>query len=142
MRKELKISIAIFIISLLGLGVSLKIKPLSVVSPDEKNMLEYAFPEITIKERVRISYSSLQNPFETSKIVEAKKNPKESVVKEAPLPVLSFIYEGRNKYAVIGDSIVREGDSINGYQVKAIFKDKVLIKNKQGETKWLKLENY
>lgn len=139
MTKEFKISIAIFIISLLIFALSLKLKPPSYVTPLEKSIVGYALPEITIKEKIRFSQQSFQNPFETLKYAETEKKLQESVT---PLPVLSFIYEGKKRYAVIGDSIVREGDSINGYQIKAIFKDRVLIKDKKGEKKWLKLENY
>ncbi|WP_353683564.1 hypothetical protein V4D30_06710 [Thermodesulfovibrio sp. 3907-1M] len=142
MIKEFKISIAIFIVSFLFLGLSLKIKPPSFVTPFEKNISEYALPEITIKEKIRFLGYSLNNPFETSKIAENEKKLEKSTVTEIPLPVLSFIYEGRNKYAVIGNSIVKEGDIINGYQIKGIFKNRVLIKDKKGELKWLKLENY
>lgn len=138
MKKELKISLVIFIISLLGLGVSVKLKPPSFITQVEKNIAEYTLSEITIKKRLSFPYYSLNNPFETVKIAEAEKKE----VKETPLPMLSFIYEGRHKYAIIGDSIVREGDSINGYQIKGIFKDKVLIQDKKGEKKWLKLQNY
>ncbi|GAB5047066.1 hypothetical protein [Thermodesulfovibrio sp. TK110] len=142
MTKEFKISAVIFIVSLLFFGLSLKIKPPSFITPFEKNISEYALPEITVKEKIRFPEYSLNNLFETLKIAENEKKLKESTVTETPLPVLSFIYEGRNKYAVIGNSIVREGDIINGYQIKGIYKNRVLIKDKKGELRWLKLENY
>lgn len=141
--REFKISLIIFLLSTLIFIVFLKIKQPSFITQTEKAIAEYPLPEITIKEKSLFAHNSLNNPFETLKIVEVKSGVKEPLaVKESPLPMLSFIYEGRHKYAVIGNSIVREGDFINEYQIKGIFKDRVLIKDKKGEIKWLKLENY
>lgn len=142
MTKEIKISIVIVIFSLLFLVISLKINPPSFITPFEKTLSNYSVPEINIKERFQIASYRLNDPFETSIVLETEKKSKESTPPFTSLPVLSFIYEGKNKYAVIGDSIVREGDFINGYQIKVILKNKVLIKDKKGETKWLNLENY
>ncbi|MGB9934356.1 hypothetical protein [Thermodesulfovibrio sp. Kuro-1] len=143
MTREFKISLIIFLLSTLIFIVSLKLKPPSFITQTEKTIAEYPLPEITIREKSLFAHNSLNNPFGTLKTVKIEEGLKEPLkLKESPLPILSFIYEGRYKYAVIGNSIVREGDSINGYQIKGIFKDKVLIQDKKGETKWLKLENY
>ncbi|ACI21465.1 hypothetical protein [Thermodesulfovibrio yellowstonii] len=143
MTREFKISLIIFLLSTLIFIVSLKLKPPSFITQTEKTIAEYPLPEITIREKSLFAHNSLNNPFGILKTVKIEEGLKEPLkLKESPLPILSFIYEGRYKYAVIGNSIVREGDSINGYQIKGIFKDKVLIQDKKGETKWLKLENY
>lgn len=143
MTREFKISFIIFLISTLIFIGSLKLKRSSFVTQTEKTIAEYHLPEITIKEKSLFAHDTLNNPFATLKTMEIGRELKEPPkIKESPLPMLSFIYEGRYKYAVIGNSIVKEGDSVNGYQIKGIFKDRVLIKDKRGETKWLKLENY
>lgn len=143
MTKEFKNSLIIFLIFSLIFVVSLKLRPPSFITQTEKTIAESPLPEITIKDKALFAHNSLNNPFETLKIVKMEKELKEPLkLKESPLPILSFIYEGRYKYAVIGNSIVREGDSINGYKIRGIFKDRVLIQDKKGETKWLKLENY
>ncbi|MCS7164518.1 MAG: hypothetical protein NZ845_05940 [Thermodesulfovibrio sp.] len=143
MTRDFKISLAIFIISTLLFLVSLKLKEPSFITQKEKAILEFPLPEIKIKERDLFIYGTVDNPFGDLKIAEMQRQPKEALkIEEASLPTLSFIYEGRNRYAVIGNSIVREGDSINGYQIKAIFKDRVLIRDRKGEIKWLRLENY
>lgn len=141
--RKFKISVIIFLLSTLIFILSLKLKPPSFITQTEKAIAEYPLPDIAIKERSLFAHSSLKNPFETLEIAKDKSGVKEALAaKESPLPMLSFIYEGRNKYAIIGNSIVREGDFINEYQIKSIFKDRVLIKNKKGELKWLKLESY
>ncbi|MEN2993827.1 MAG: hypothetical protein ABDH19_00565 [Thermodesulfovibrio sp.] len=134
---------AIFIVSTLLFLVSLKLKEPSFITQNEKAILESSLPEIKIKKRDLFVYGTVNNPFGDLKIAEKQRPPKEVLkTEENSLPTLSFIYEGRNKYAVIGNSIVREGDSINGYHIKAIFKDRVLIRDRKGKIKWLKLENY
>ncbi|MCS7214901.1 MAG: hypothetical protein RMI30_04055 [Thermodesulfovibrio sp.] len=143
MPREFKISLLIFIVFTLILIITIKLKEPSFVTTNERTIAEYPLPDFSLKERSLFSHNYLNNPFSISKVAEIGKEVKESLsAEETSLPLLSFIYVGRYKYAVLGNSIVREGDSINGYKIKAILKDRVLIKDKKGETKWLKLENY
>lgn len=145
MKKEFKISIIIVAVSFIIALLILNSRAPSFSTGIEKSIAEYPLPEITFTSRTSFSYSSLVTLFEISKKVvkdTAKPVYKLPEIQETPLPLLSFIYEGRQRYAIIGDIIVREGDTINGYQVKSIFKDRILIKDRKGKEKWLKLQDY
>ena len=150
MTKEVKISITMLVFSFITSVLLFNLRSPSFSTDVEKSIAQYPLPDITLTSRESFSYYSLNEPFETSKKfkeissqAQQKAKPAElPVVQETPLPIISFIYEGRQRYAIIGDLIVREGDSINGYQIKGIFKDRVLIKDRKGEEKWLKLQDY
>lgn len=73
MTKEFKISIVIVIFSLLFLVISLKINPPSFITPFEKTLSNYSVPEINIKERFQIASYRLNDPFETSIVLETEK---------------------------------------------------------------------
>lgn len=144
MKKEFKISIIILSGCLITAVLILNARPPSFSTEVEKSIAEYSLPEIAFTRKTVFSYYALNAPFEISKkFVQDTTKPVHELPRiEKPLPILSFIYEGRQKYAIIGDLIVREGESINEYQVKGIFKDRVLIKDRKGEEKWLKLQDY
>jgi len=55
------------------------------------------------------------------------------------LPSVSFIYCGKEKYALVEGKIVKEGERVGFWIVKRIYPNKVLFKNIKGEEKWVSL---
>ncbi len=55
-------------------------------------------------------------------------------------PSLSFImHDGRKSTAIIGGNMVKTGDTVQGWQVEQIERNRVLLRNPKG-TVWLKLD--
>lgn len=137
MSREFKIALIVALVSVLLPFLAIKSKPPAFLSSVEQQIASFQVQEIKLTERKSFSYE-LKLPF----YLAAKKEQIKESAKTLPALKLSLIYRGRSKYALVGDRIVREGQMIDGYVVKYISKDSVLIKDKKGEKRWLKLEPY
>jgi len=140
MSGKLKLSLLILIIiSIIMPVVAYKIKVPRFITSLESQILEFHEP-VQMQIALRKEFNKvLSDPFklsEKTKISESK-SPDIQV-----LPILSMIYEGKGRYAIIGDSIIKEGDRIGDFKIIKILKDRVLLMDKKGVQQWLKLENY
>lgn len=137
MSKKSKLAIIIIVVSfIIPLFVS-KISAPSFISSNEMRILEFQIPSyIVINEKKPTILGSIYDPFKLS----------ESFLKDSERKASIFnvlmIYKGKNKYALVDNHIVKEGDKIGDFSVVKIQNDRVLIKDKKGEQIWLKLEFY
>jgi len=132
--------LTIFMISKVTFGLSL--------SPMERKLFSFNHETIPkIAERPIMHTGSLKSPIILTK----------SSVKgfpDTPLTVLSppsspaspaekrvsmILINKNKKIAVIDGKLLNEGDTLDKHRISKIEKDRVLLKNKEGE-KWLKLE--
>jgi len=122
-----------------------KIKFAPSFSPVEQKVFSFTYentPRITEKKQSLIS--SAKNPIDLTKTSE-QGFPRASLEETVPPPSamgerISFILVNRNKkLAIIDGKLVHEGDKVDNHIVARIEKDKILLKNREGE-KWLKLD--
>jgi len=128
--------LTIFMISKINFGLAL--------SPSEMKLYTFRYENIPkIAERSPARVSSLKSPIVLSR--SSKEFPETPLAELSPPPSMeekrvSMILVNRNKkIAIIDGRLVKEGDVIDQNRIARIEKDKVLLKNKEGE-KWLKLE--
>jgi hypothetical protein len=139
MSGKLKLSLLIFVISIIMPVVAYKIKVPKFLTSLESQISEFHEP-VQMQIALRGDFNKvLSDPF---KLSEKTKIPESKSQDIHVLPILSMIYEGKGRYAIIGDSIIKEGDRIGNFKVLKIFKDRVLLMDKKGERQWLKLQNY
>jgi len=139
MTGKLKLSLLIFIVSIIMPVAAYKIKAPNVITSFESRILEFQEP-VQMQMVLRKEFNMvLSDPF---KLSEKSKMSDSKLPHIQVSPILSMIYEGKGRYAIIGDSIVKEGDKIGDSKVIKILKDRVLLMDKKGEQQWLKLENY
>ncbi|MCS7203424.1 MAG: hypothetical protein NZ809_03120 [Thermodesulfovibrio sp.] len=133
-KRKFKISIILFLISLVLPFAAYNIKPPKFIGTTETQIASFQLPEIhhfEIKEKASMKVS---DPFKLAE----RTLPKEKL----SLPVLSMIYTGKNRYVILGDSIIKEGEKWGEFRVKKINLDKILLVDKKGEKIWLKMESY
>lgn len=138
MTKKRKLSILILMVSLLLPIFAYKIKVPEFLNPVEIQIIQFTEPSgLEFVEKKSAYEGILQDPFKLSE----KGIPQKDLATRI-LPNLTLTYSGKNRYAIIGDKIVREGEKVGDFKVVKILKDKVLIRDKKGETVWLKLEDF
>jgi hypothetical protein len=145
-KKIIIFLVSIPIAALIIIFVISKVKFAPSFSPVEQKGFSFAYentPRIT--ERKQSSVSSIKNPIDLTKTSE-QGFPKASLEETVPPPAattekrISFILVNRNKkLAIIDGKLVHEGDKVDNHTVARIEKDKILLKNREGE-KWLKLD--
>jgi hypothetical protein len=121
-----------------------KVKFAPSFSPVEQKVFSFAYentPRIT--ERKQSAVSSVKNPIDPTKTSE-QGFPKASLEEIVPPPAtekrISFILINKNRrLAIIDGKLVHEGDKVDNHTIARIEKDKILLKNKEGE-KWLRLD--
>ncbi|GEM_PF-3394589 len=59
---------------------------------------------------------------------------------EEALPSVSFVYLGKERYTLIGEELLKEGDKWRGWKVRAITLSGIIVENEKGEKKWIGLE--
>jgi hypothetical protein len=140
-KARFKIAILIFIISLILPIVAFKLKAPEFLNSLEKRIANFQEPsEIQVAERKSFYVSNLNDPFKLSERVKILSKATGLSQEYNELLMLSMIYKGKRKYVQIGDKIVKEGERFGNFRVMKILEDKVLIKDKKGEKKWLKVE--
>jgi hypothetical protein len=126
------------------------------LSPLERKLFNFNYESTPkIVERIPTSVKSIKSPIVISTLPE-RKFPGAPLISVAPplsdadgnvsAPLsgadkkVSLIFVNRNrKIAIIDGTLLHEGDFLDRYRLERIEKDKVLLKNKEGE-KWLKLK--
>jgi hypothetical protein len=115
------------------------------ISPLEKKLFNFNYESTPkIIERIPAPQKSIKSPIVISKLPE-RGFPDVPLISITP-PLsgadikVSLIFVNRNKkMTIIDGKLLQEGDVFDHHRIARIEKDKVLLKNKEGE-KWLKLE--
>lgn len=134
-RKEIiKVSLLILALSLPFFAKKAPVP--SFISPIEEKIEQSREPvnfEYLAKREININ---VLDPF---RINERAKYA--SINKQAPVlsGTISLIYQGRDKYVIINNSILREGDSFENFKILRILSDRVLLRGSDGEERWLQL---
>lgn len=96
-------------------------KPEPVILPDQK--IEVSSIQWILK--------PLRNPFQRTKPPETDVSPTNTVETEVspdqPLELTAILFEKDQKFAVINNRVVQEGDTIAGYKVESIERDYVML---------------
>ena len=115
------------------------------LSPMERKLFNFNYENIPkIVEGSITQTGSIRNPITVSRL-SSKGFPNTPLTELSPpsSPAekrVSMIFINKNKkMAIIDGKFLNEGDIIDKHKITRIEKDKVLLKNKEGE-KWLKLE--
>jgi hypothetical protein len=121
-----------------------------VLSPQERELVNFRnekLPEIVRREPH--SVGSIESPIPIA-IASAKDFPQERLADVAPpgdtgtrgdrpLSLSLIVIHRAKKYAIIGGTVVKEGDVVDRRRVVRIEKNRVLLRDKEGET-WLRLD--
>lgn len=142
MKKLNKLIAITFIISFTLPILASQLKIPKFLNSLEIKIAQFQEPaRIEIGERKGLNEISLDDPFKLSD--RAKISTQGDLAKrQLDLPYLSLIYQGKNKYVMLGDRFAKEGERVGDFRVIKILNDRVLIRDKKGEKTWLKMENY
>lgn len=148
MNKDHKIILFIVLIPVMAISTVFMISKVTFdlsLSPMERKLFNFNYENIPkIAERSMTQTGSIKSPIALSKPF-AKGFPGTPLSEISPSSSqtdkkVSMILINKNKkIAIIDGRMVNEGDVIDNHRIARIEKDKVLLKNKEGE-KWLKLE--
>jgi hypothetical protein len=118
------------------------------LSPMERKLFNFNYENIPkIAERSMTQTGSIKSPITLSKSSAngfpdtplAVLSPPSSPASPAEKRVSTILINKNKKMAIIDGKFLNEGDVIGKHKITRIEKNKVLLKNKEGE-KWLKLE--
>jgi hypothetical protein len=147
MNKDHKIILFIVAIPVMAILTIFTISKASFdlsLSPIERKIFYFNYGNVPkIAERSMIQTGSIKSPIALSKT--SAKFPGTPLSEISPASPqtgkrVSMILVNKNKkIAVIDGKMLNEGDFVDKHRIARIEKDKVLLKNKEGE-KWLKLE--
>ncbi|RJQ37991.1 MAG: hypothetical protein C4550_07235 [Nitrospiraceae bacterium] len=118
-----------------------KFKP--ALSSAEQDISKFSYKKIAVIHKQPVTVTALKSPIDLP-VTAQKDFPKVQLSEVFPREmkgrkvVLIFITENR-KMAIINDIVVKEGDTIDNGKVKKIERNRVLIKDKEGE-EWIKIE--
>jgi hypothetical protein len=121
-----------------------------VLSPQERELVNFRnerVPEIVRREPRTVG--SVESPIPIA-VASAKDFPQERLADVAPpgdtgtggdrqLSLSLIVINRAKKYAIIGGTVVKEGDVVDQRRVLRIEKNRVLLRDKEGE-KWLRLD--
>jgi hypothetical protein len=121
-----------------------------VLSPQEQELANFRneqVPELVRREPRVVG--SIQSPIPLA-VASAKDFPQERLADVAPpgdsgsdgdrqLSLSLIVINQAKKYAIIGGTVVKEGDVVDQRRVLRIEKNRVLLRDKEGE-KWLRLD--
>ena len=145
-RKIIIFFISIPLAAILIIFLVSKVKFDLSLSPLEKKLFYFNYESTPkIIERIPVPVKSIKSPIVISKLPE-RGFPEAPLISVTP-PLsgadrkkVSLIFVNRDrKMAIIDGKLLNEGDVFDHHKIARIEKDKVLLKNKEGE-KWLKLE--
>jgi hypothetical protein len=155
-RKIIVFFIALPLAAILIIFLVSKIKFDLSLSPLERKLYSFNYESMPkIVERIPASVKPIKSPIVISTLQE-REFPGAPLISVAPLlsdadrkasaplsgadkKVSLILVNSNRKIAIIDGTLLHEGDLIDRYRLERIEKNKVLLKNKEGE-KWLKLE--
>lgn len=140
MTNLMRISVFILIVSIIFPILAYKLKPPKLLNSLEMKIAQFQEPSrIEIAEKKDLNEFRLDDPFKLSE--RAKISTQGDLAKkQLGIPYVSLIYQGKKRYVMLGDSIAKEGEKVGDYRIVKILHDKVLLRDKKGETIWLRLE--
>jgi hypothetical protein len=116
------------------------------LSPMERKLFTFKYETVPkIVEKKYLQFNLLKNPFTNSRVTPQRDFPTPPLAGLSPPPtgaskkVTLILINQSRRMAIIDDKAVNIGDRVDNYSVKAIEKNRVLLKNKEGEI-WLILE--
>jgi hypothetical protein len=142
--------IIIFLVSIPAVALIIifmisKVKFAPSFSPVEQKIFSFNYENIPRITKIRQSLViSVKNPIGPTKVSE-RGFPKASLEEILPSQAatekrISFILINQKRnLAIIDGKLVHEGDKVDNHIIAKIEKDKVLLKNREGE-KWLRLD--
>lgn len=121
----------------------IKLKP--SLSPAEQGLSGFSYQNAQIIQRQPFTVPVLDSPIRVEAVSPKVGYPQVPLEKAAPLEPeveikVSFILiDGGRKMAIINGMVVKEGDMVSQNRVAKIEKNRVLIKDKEGE-KWIGID--
>ncbi len=114
------------------------------LSSAERDISRFSYKKIAAIQKQPITVTELKSPIDLPVI--AQKDFPNIPLSEIFPPetkkekkVLLILINDKRKMAIINDIVVKEGDAIDHGRVKTIEKNRILIKNKEGE-EWIKIQ--
>ncbi len=127
------IAIAVAIISLSFPIIALKLK---IPELKQDAVLNIPVEELVLKKREPVKYD-IKNPF----LVETKKL-SSPVYGEITPEMIKLVYSGKDRFLIVNDEIVREGQFFYNFKVLRIYPDKIKIRDNKGVERWIKLPEH
>ncbi len=110
------------------------------LSETEQLLLDFKASDLTVKTRQGTGMTKyVKGPFDFSVKQVKARDDKVKQIDYNDTRLSLVVISDNSKMAIINGQVVREGDTINGMNVKKIEAARVLIKDKESE--WLYLEN-
>jgi len=145
-KKIITLIVSIPLVAVLLIFVISKVKFELALSPVERKIFSFNYENIPrIVERKPITVNQIGSPISLTISKTPDEYPRTSLAEMAPPPgatekKVSFILVKQDrKFAIIDGKLVSEGDIIDHQKIAKIEKDRVLLKDREGE-RWLKLE--
>lgn len=147
LRRDLTLALLGCLLALaLPLGLYLKIIWKPALTEEERAVVEYTPTQFSIS---RSSWQEARltpplTPAAPAPVVSSTQLPMAPVILPPPPPAappsLSFILQdGSSSMAIIGGSMVKTGNEVQGWTVERIERNRVLLRNRKG-TIWLTLD--
>jgi len=114
------------------------------LSPVEQELLRFSYKKRAVIQKQPLTVTRIESPIELPVAVQQDfpKTPLSEVfpqeIKKRKKVLLILISNSR-KMAIINDIVVKEGDIIDHGKVKKIEKNRVLIKDEEGE-EWIRIQ--
>ncbi len=111
------------------------------LSSAERDISRFSYKKIAAIQKQPITVTELKSPIDLPVIAQKDfpKIPLSEIFPRKEQKVLLILISENRKMAIINDIVVKEGDIIDHGKVKKIEKNRVLIKDKEGE-EWIKIE--
>jgi len=114
------------------------------LSPVEQALLRFSYKKNSVIQKQPLTVTRMESPIELP-VAAQQDFPKTPLSEVFPQEikkekkVLLILISNNRKMAIINDIVVKEGDIIDHGRVKKIEKNRVLIKDKEGE-EWIKIQ--
>lgn len=138
-----KVPIVLVLLSIALLALSIYLKPQQIVGKEDLKVPKIEVPELPqISERKVFSDLALTSPLGEKELMVVQKKSVEVKI-EKPPPKVMMVYKGRESYALFGEEIRKEGESLGEFVVEGIKDNKVLLREKKGGKRlWVSLDGY
>jgi ethanolamine utilization protein EutA (predicted chaperonin) len=140
-RKQITVILLPFIAIILSMIALSHFKFKPALSSEEQNISKFSYKKIAVIQKQPITVTDLKSPIDLPVIAQKDfpKIPLSEIFPRKERKVLLILISENRKMAIINDIVVKEGDIIDHGKVKKIERNRVLIKDKEGE-EWIKIE--
>ena len=115
----------------------------AALSPVEQEALRFSYKKSAVILKQPVTVTHLKSPIELPAAAQKDfpRMPLSEIFREIKKEkkILLILINDNRKMAIINDIVVKEGDMIDHSRVKKIEKNRVLIKDKEGE-EWIELQ--